>query len=348
MNNGDYDEAAKELTGIEERLVDLTLFERLGLNWLKAKASHRRMEALALLRHMVEIAPHLTTYRNTLVAALANVNRHREVVEVLAPLLSTDQPAAQFPGAWSRLDVVAHAHHALGEYEEQLKWAKVGRQRYPDVGAFFFHMAVARAAMGQVDAVEDVMDECSRVRLRESGSNAGEVMSWAARELKYHGFRHQGENLAVRAAEWYDNHWDGAEFGARESEDLEWYSRSLRVAGRWAEARTPLLELQERGYRPVRVAGALGVITAHQGDREEALRLLEDLPEQGTQFGRAERAYWRACVASYLGEEDRAIDLLKLALAEGYYMNSYWLHTDINLEPVWNNPEFLELIRPQG
>jgi len=348
MNKGNYDEAAKELAGIEGNLVDLTLFERLGLNWLKAKVNHRRMEALAFLRQMVEVAPHMTAHRNTLVVALANVNRHREVVEVLAPLLSTDQPDAQFPGAWFRLEVVAHAHHALGEYEEQLRWAKVGRQRYPDVGTFFFHVAVARAAMGQVDAVEGVMDECSRVRLRESGMNAGEVMAWAAKELKYHGYRKQGENLAVRAAEWYDNHWAGVDLSARDSEDLEWYSSSLGVAGRWGEARVPLLELKERGYRPVYVAGALGVIAAHQGDREEALRFLNDLPEHGTQFGRAERAFWWACIASYLGEEDRAIDLLRLALNEGYYMNSYWLHTDINLEPVWDNSEFLELIRPQG
>jgi hypothetical protein len=29
-------------------------------------------------------------------------------------------------------------------------------------------------------------------------------------------------------------------------------------------------------------------------------------------------------------------------------MNSYWLHTDPNLEPLWDNTEFQELIRPQG
>jgi hypothetical protein len=348
MNRRNFDEVRAELAAIEERLIDLTLFERLGLNWLKASANHRRMEALALLRQMAEIAPHQTTYIDILVAALANVNHHREVVEVLAPLLSTDQPVLQYPDAWFRLEVVAHAHHALGEYEEQWKWATVGRQRYPDVGAFFFHMAVAPAAMGQVDAVEDVMDECSRVRLRESGSNAGEVMAWAARELKFHGHRPQGENLANRAAEWYHNLWADVDLSARKSEDLLRYSSILRVADRWDEARAPLLELQERGYRPVSVAGALGVIAAHQGDREEAVRFLDDLSEDGTQFGRAERAYWRACIASHLGEEDRAIGLLRLAHTEGYYMNSYWLHTDINLEPVWDNPEFLELIAPQG
>jgi tetratricopeptide (TPR) repeat protein len=347
-NKGTFDEAREELASIEGRFVDLTLFERLGLSWLKAKANHRRMEALAFLRQAVEVAPHVTTHRDTLVAALANVNRHREVVEVLAPLLSKDQPDSPFPDAWFRLDVVAHAHHALGEYEEQLRWAKVGRQRYPDVGAFFFHIAVAHAAMGQVDAIRTVMDECTRVQLRDSGMTAGEVMSWAARELKFHGHRQQSEDLAVRAAQRYQNRTAGVDLGAHESEDLDWYSRVLRVAGRWDEARVPLRELQERGYRPIKVAGALSVIAAHDGNRDEALRISNELPDPDSQFGRAERAYWRACIASYLGDEDQAVDLLRLALSEGYYMNSYWLHTDPNLEPLWDNTEFQELIRPQG
>jgi tetratricopeptide (TPR) repeat protein len=347
-NKGRFDEAREELAAIEGSLVDLTLFERLGLSCLDAKVHHRRMEALAFQRQMVEVAPHLTTHRNGLVAALANVNRHREVVEVLAPLLAHDQPDSPFPDAWFRLDVVAHAHHALGEYEEQLRWADVGRQRYPDVGEFFFHIAAADAATGRADAVKGVMDECTRVRLRESARNAGEVMAWAARELRVHGHRQQSVELAARAAEWYQNHTTGVDLGDHEAEDLVWYSRVLRVAGRWADAKVPLLQLQERGDRPLEVAGTLAVIAAHEGNRDVALRIFNELPDLDSQFGRAERSYRRACIASYLGEEDRAIDLLRQAHAEGYYMNSYWLHTDVDLEPLWDNPEFQELIKPQG
>jgi hypothetical protein len=53
----------------------------------------------------------------------------------------------------------------------------------------------------------------------------------------------------------------------------------------------PLRELQERGYRPIKVAGPLGVIAAHDGNRDEALRISNELPDPDSQFGRAERAY---------------------------------------------------------
>ena len=202
--------------------------------------------------------------------------------------------------------------------------------------------------MGQIDAAMDIMEECGRVRLRESELTAGEVMAWAARELKFHGHRRESEELAVRAAEWYDLHAGGLDLSDREADDLLSYSRALRGAGRWGEASAPLLELQKRGYRPIEVSGTLGLIAAHDGNHDEALRIFNVLPDSDVPSELSGRSYRRACIAAYLGEEDRAIDLLRRAQAEGYYIVSYWLHTDIDLEPLWDNTEFLELMEPKG
>ena len=56
---------------------------------------------------------------------------------------------------------------------------------------------------------------------------------------------------------------------------------------------------------------------------------------------------WRACIASLLGEKERAVALLKEAFSQGLDYGVY-IHRDINLEPLWDYQPFKELLRPKG
>ena len=95
------------------------------------------------------------------------------------------------------------------------------------------------------------------------------------------------------------------------------------------------------------VAGSLGVIAARVGDHDEARRIFDDFPLTDSPSAPRSRSYWRACIASYLGEKDRAVELLKEAYAggRGYNVDD---HIDIDLEPLWDYPPFQELIKPKG
>lgn len=82
-------------------------------------------------------------------------------------------------------------------------------------------------------------------------------------------------------------------------------------------------------------------MAARRGDRDEALRTAEG-PRL---FG--EHTFWRACIATQLGERQRAVDLLREAISQGRYVSSH-VHRHIDLEPVWDYPPFVELIAPHG
>jgi serine/threonine protein kinase len=83
-----------------------------------------------------------------------------------------------------------------------------------------------------------------------------------------------------------------------------------------------------------------------------ALKLIR--PEAGLDKKSLERpfllgkhVYWRACIASLLGEKERAVALLREFFSQG---RSYrvGLHRDIALEPLWDYQPFKELLRPKG
>ena len=62
---------------------------------------------------------------------------------------------------------------------------------------------------------------------------------------------------------------------------------------------------------------------------------------------RGQTQYRRACIAANLGDRDRALDLLRRSVLEGY--NNYiGMHRDPDLETLWDDPGFLEILKPRG
>ena len=77
------------------------------------------------------------------------------------------------------------------------------------------------------------------------------------------------------------------------------------------------------------------------------MKISEELGKIDRRFLFGRHTYWRACIATLLGEKDRAVALLKEAFGQG---RSYGvdLHRDIDLEPLWDYPPFKEILRPKG
>jgi tetratricopeptide (TPR) repeat protein len=346
LNIGEREEAARELAAAEGRRGDFTAFERTSLDWCEAKVKMMRTKALTFQRRLVKLAPHIAWLRYNLSVETYRLNRPRETIEILAPLLPTFQDES-LPYAWFALGRASAAHHLLGEYERHLEWANVGLEMFPDVGQFFSHKCAALAGMGRPDAVNGVIDDCSRVQLREDTFDFCTVAIYAALELRAHGHRPESDALALRATEWCERQMIGGDFKASDPDGLRRYSWALRVAGRWDEARAPLMELKERERWPIGTAGALGLIAARTDDRAEAWRVFNDFPESDSSSAPAARCYWRACIASYLGEKDVAVELLKEGYSKGLG-HTITLHVDVDLEPLWDYPPFQELIEPKG
>ena len=342
-NIGDRENYEQQLAAAEERSTDFTVFEQTRFKYCKlfwSDATH--VERFNLQRQLVNIAPHLDTLRWNLVILTLQLNRPREAVEVLTPLLPTFRPDSD-PIAWWPLDRATQAYHLLGEYEKELIWANMALERFPDIGDFYWAKARALVAMGKVDTAIQVIDECTRTDLRSATTHAGEVMAHITLELRAHGHRSKSGELALRATQSVDRQATGLDVEERDHEDLWLHSWVLRVAGRLDEARALLLELDARGWRRISVSGALGVIAARTGDHEEARRIFNELPSSSPRT----LCRWRACIAANLGEKAQAVELLKEGFAEGL---RYGLedHCDVDLEPLWDYPPFQELIAPKG
>ena len=58
-------------------------------------------------------------------------------------------------------------------------------------------------------------------------------------------------------------------------------------------------------------------------------------------------SFFRACIAARLGDTEDALRLLKKALSEGHEYGID-LHRDWDLRPLWEDPEFQEILRPKG
>ena len=347
LNLGEREHAERELNAAKEGWHDFTDFEQTGLDWCAASLNRKRLEALTYMRQLVKIAPHLGGgFRYQLANETYRLNRPKETVEILGPILPTWQEYSH-PSAWWALRLVAQAHHSLEEYEQELEWANEGLEIFPDVGNFFYHKGAALAAMGRLDAVHSVIDECTRVQLRQSAMSAGDVLTYVALELRVHGHRRESDDLANRAVEWSERRATGLDIKARDPGDLDSHSWALRVADRWDEARTPLVELKERGMWSIHVAGTLGVIAARTGDHEEAWRIFNEFPDPVPPLNPGQIFYWRACIASFLGEKDLAVELLREGYANGLG-HTLEFHIDVDIEPLWDYPPFQELIEPKG
>ena len=67
--------------------------------------------------------------------------------------------------------------------------------------------------------------------------------------------------------------------------------------------------------------------------------------EPGYLYGR--HTFQRACIASLAGDKERAVDLLRQAIGQGF--SSYFLLSfHVDLEPLRGYPPFEELRRPKG
>jgi hypothetical protein len=287
-----------------------------------------------------------------------HLNRPREALEVLEPI-----GLQSFPGynpAWWPVSSYTAAHHMLGEHERELQYANLGRERFPDVVFLFRVKTRALAALGQTEAVNQVIDEI--LRTQTGGGSAGYVMLVSACELRVHGHREASDAMVARAVEWFEGH--GSFFVTRPQARLP-FSAALQAARRPEEARIVLHELADIIQDDARtvettqydlrlhlaVRGSLGINAAVIGHRDEAQRISDTLPIGDNPWVKADRPYWRACIAARLGDKDRAIELLTESFSKGRsYMVPYgaMLHAVPELEPLWNYPPFQELIRPKG
>jgi hypothetical protein len=240
----------------------------------------------------------------------------------------------------------ANAYHLLGRHDDEVRvlddlWADHPPSIMTDWGLMRY--AIALGALGEEDRIDDILDQNSR----ELGPcNWTRARVQAAHELRAHG--HNEAAVTVVKPLLGDT---TPEIAGLPGTDCPWWNEAvaeaLLISGRDAEAAQRCLEysVEVEGWRAALLLP--GIAAARLGETSVAEGLAADLAELTDEsLGLGASTLARAMIFAQLGDEARAMELVRQAVAEGRPVPV--LHGNVFLEPLWDDPEFQEIVRPKG
>ncbi len=249
------------------------------------------------------------------------------------------------------VEKACEALHRLGRHEEELATAR-GLPGFGPVAALgaSLHYIELRAlgALGRIDEIEAIVNELQTTGRTNHAWHVNTTMA----ELIVHGYPDLARSLAERIEPWF----------VRADPDVAPNIDEVRfliASGRMGQARATIEQIasvfpEEFDSSYYRLT-LLGVCAASLGDRSKAEEIeakLVDLgktyPPPGGELGHhGVIPYCRARIAARLGDHERAIALLQRSVGDGFchYLR---IHRELDFEPLWDDPEFQEILRPKG
>ncbi len=336
-----WEDASRAVAELEANRERLTERERLLARFVRADFDGRAADALAALRELDTATAGAPAIRYHRGVTELQLNRPGDAIRSLSNLLST---------WWGDLcHVCAHhqlssAYHLNRDYEDQLRVAREGGRLFPDTLLLAADEAAALAALGRIDELETLIDDCRSRPVRQGSGTVGRLMLKAATELRAHGFVEAARAMAELSIAWQRGRPDGE---PRAEDDRAELGTALLVAERWDEARAVFRSLAAEHPETLVYRGRLGTLAVRLGQPDEARRIDAQLAaiERPCLFG--EHLVLRAGIAAQRGDKERAVDLLRRALAEGCYLLPS-LHREIDLEPLRGYPPYEALLTPVG
>jgi TolB-like protein len=344
-DSGQCDDVARVLADLESRLERYTRLERLYVACIRAGYEGSFATELTLLDEMDALIARSTGGRISYELRWQRgydelmLNLPRRALATISGIPTFWAPATAKNRWWARHNLT-WVYHSLGEYETELKIADESLLQFPDVLAFYEDKVRALAALGRPADIDRAVDEALAVTVR--AGSAGRVMGYAASELRAHGHRDASLRIAERAVVWYR---------ARPAEEAAKDQRGVVTAlfrcERWAEAKAIADTLLAKTPDDDDLKTAVALIAARLGDTSQARRLADELRGRKLDCKAGRVIYQRACLAAQAGDKREAMALLREAIARGFSQVQL-LHIDMNLEPLWGDPEFKEFLRPKG
>jgi tetratricopeptide (TPR) repeat protein len=330
------DSLAQVVSRARSRLAPL---DRHILDWVLSNTRGDTQGGLEAIRNAAEVAPGSEALLLLGMSAIG-ANRPAEALDALAKLDPERGLARGFFLYWS---YVTGALHILGSYDEELEAARRGRQQYPDHPSMLELELRALLVLGRHEEVDSLFDVLVSLP-RHPYWDPGEVMHRGALEARAHGDEELASALLNRSLEWFRAR--PPDEATTESHRYD-YARTLYWAGALSEAETLFRELQQEAPDSIAFHGYLGSLAARMGNRERALEMSESLNALDRPYLFGHIAYWQARIAAILGERERAMALLRQAMAEGFQFDP-GTHFDSDLLSMRDYPPFQEWLRPKG
>ena len=333
---------ADSLAQIVNRSRDaLAPLERHQLDWVLGLTSGDVTAALEAIRAASEL-----TGDDMLIFVALNAlwaNRPEEAMEALRRL---DQEGGFASDFILFPDWVCTALHALGRHREELDAARRGRQQFPTAQNTVLNELRALYALGEDGPVDSLWDLLFSLPSQggQFGTYEGDVLRLSAMEARAHGRDAFDAADIQRSVQWYralapdEAALEGHRYGL---------ARSLYMAGDYGESKTLLDSLARERPDSLGYRGYLGSLAARVGNRDEANAILTSLAELEGRYTLGAASFWRARIASILGDHEDAVRYLRRAEQEGFRFEGTERFT-WDFQPMWSYRPFMEWIEPRG
>ncbi len=334
-------EAQALLDQLSAQRQRLNTFERYWLEYHKARLAGDNQRALLQMRGCQELAPRSAFIKFGVALSLRLCARPREAMEVM----STFEDIGLWSGTGAcilPLREITKAQHQLEVYDGELDSTEQGFEACGDL--VYLHRLKARAliGMGEVDLVDDVIND--GLQAPDARRFSLSLFVHIARELDAHGYPALAGGVAERGV-------THAHDQLNMDEASEWgrlqYAQLLVMLERFEEANQILVDLNDEIPSDDDVLGWLGIVAAERGDKESAERFSASLRDLDQPFLLGWDRFYRAGIAAHLGQTDKSMSLLREAFSRGYPWDVD-LHTSLELKPLRNNPEFEAILHPDG
>ena len=316
----------------------LAPLERHQLDWVLRLAEGDLAGALTAIRSAAEVSGPETLIFVALSAMWTN--RPAEAIATLERLDPERGFASEFFLYW---DFLTGTLHIVGRHEDELEQARRGRAQYPTLRFSLGSELRALYALGETESLDSLWDEYESLPPMFSQSVA-DLRRLAAMEARTHGWDSLAAVTLAGSIQWYRSL-------AQRTGELEEHryglARSLYVAGEYREARPLFERLFAEHPDSLGYEGYLGSVAASLENREEALRISESLEKQRRPYDFGAVPFWRARIASVLGDREEAMGYLRMAESEGYRYDGD-VHLVADFHVMHGYAPFVEWIKPRG
>jgi TolB-like protein len=317
---------------LESKREQLPPFDRLLLDRNLARCHGDLNAALLLAREEAALAPGSEYSQASVALSAYYVNHPREALAILERMDPNRGWLRRRQAQYYYL--LCETLHLLGNHARELAAAQRGRRAHPDSSAFLWDEGIALAGSGRVADVNALADRIG----------GGGFLLYVASELSAHGDLKAASPLFERAVAWYRSHPATVPVSPEFRFGLE---DAFYRAGLLREAEALYRKLALEHPDSVKYRGGLGVLAARRGDRAEAMRIDGWLASLDRPYLLGQGKLWRARIAGWLGERERAVMLLREAFAEGLTFG-VWVHLDPDFMALRGYPPFDDLLRTKG
>jgi tetratricopeptide (TPR) repeat protein len=339
----------------------LTLLDRLQLDATVAGCRGDYELQAHILSNPAPALAHSTQFQMLRAISTRQAGRPREAVEILRRL-DPEHDLGWLPDSGKALfrRDLAVPYHTLGDYRNELRVAADFSRKSPNRLASLNLESHALAGLGKSS---DVLDRVKRAELLPPDpqmiyslgyvtvgrlplvNTPGRVDFEAALELQAHGHPEAGRTAAERAVSWYRAQRSEAQGQPEYRYPL---GRALELLGEYGQADSLMRGLVAEDPGNVDYLGVLGVLAARRGDRAEAQGIDRELAGMTLPYLTGFPTYYRAEIAAVLGDRERAVELLRDAIAHGAVDPWEHLHSEPAFAGLHGYPPFDELLRPKG